>query len=59
MKKNVGSAFTTLGCIFVVIGFVLQDFTLSFESGLFNLGLIFALSGVVSTVLEKKSKQIG
>jgi len=43
-----------LGLIFLIIGFVLQDFSFSFESGLFNLGLIFTLSGLVATALSQK-----
>jgi len=56
MKKNVGRSFLGLGLVFLVIGFVQQDMTLSFESGMFNLGLIFTLSGLVAMVLEKRRK---
>ena len=54
VKKIVGPTFVTLGIIFLIIGFVQQEFTLSFESGMFNMGLIFFLSGLVATAIEKK-----
>jgi len=55
MKKNIGRSFLSLGVVFLIIGFVQQDFTLSFKSGSFNLGVIFCLSGIVSSILEKKN----
>ena len=54
MKNKVGPTFITLGLIFLIIGFVQQEFTLSFESGMFNMGLIFFLSGLVATAIEKR-----
>ena len=54
VKKIVGPTFVTLGIILLIIGFVQQEFTLSFESGMFNMGLIFFLSGLVATAIEKK-----
>ena len=56
-KKTLGPSFLTLGLAFLVIGWVQQGLTLSFESGLFNLGLIFSLSGAVATVLERRAEQ--
>jgi len=53
-KRKAGLSFMWLGLIFLIIGFVLQDFSFSFESGLFNLGLIFTLSGLVATALSQK-----
>jgi len=52
----VGPTFTTLGIIFLAVGFAQQEFTLSFESGMFNMGLIFFLSGLVATAIEKKRR---
>ena len=56
MKKSIGPGFLSLGLVFLVIGFVQQDFSLSFESGFFNLGIIFVLSGAVATVLDRRSQ---
>lgn len=44
-----------IGLVFLLIGFVQQDLTFSFESGLFNLGVIFTLSGLAAVALRKKS----
>ena len=54
MKKQIGSSFLSLGLVFLIIGFVQQDMTFSFESGMFNLGIIFVLSGLVAKAVEKK-----
>ncbi len=55
-KRQVGPSFLILGLVFLVIGFVQQRFLLSFKSGLFNLGLIFTLSGAVATALNRRRK---
>ena len=55
LKKTAPVSFLTLGIVFLIIGFVQQNFTFSFTSGLFNLGLIFTLSGLVATYLSRKS----
>lgn len=54
MKKNTGKAFLSIGIIFLIAGFIQQDFSLSFSSGLFNLGVIFSLAGIFATTVEKK-----
>ncbi|MCP4581149.1 MAG: hypothetical protein GY839_05990 [candidate division Zixibacteria bacterium] len=53
INKKIGTGFLTLGLIFLAIGFVQQEFSFSFENGLFNLGLIFTLSGIVSSALKR------
>ena len=53
LKKKLGSSFVTLGLVFLMIGFVQQGLVLSFESGFFNLGLIFTLSGTVALALNR------
>jgi len=55
LKQNAPASFLTIGLIFLLIGFVQQGFTLSFDSGFFNLGLIFTLSGLAATALKRKS----
>jgi hypothetical protein len=55
MKKTIGPSFLVLGLVFLTIGFVQQEFSLSFESGFFNLGVIFALSGIVASALNRRS----
>ena len=57
MKKNTDKAFLSIGIIFLIVGFVQQDFTISFKSGLFNIGVIFTLSGLAAIALEKKRNQ--
>ncbi len=57
MKKNIGKSFLTLGIIFLIIGFVQQGMKFSFESGMFNLGFIFVLSGLASITLKKKKTE--
>jgi uncharacterized membrane protein HdeD (DUF308 family) len=59
MKKNIGRSFLSLGIVFLLVGLVQQNFTLSFTSGAFNIGVIFCLSGIVSILLEKKSQKAG
>ena len=44
-----------MGLVFLLIGFVQQDFTLSFDSGFFNLGVIFTLSGLAGIALNRRS----
>ena len=57
MKKKVGRSFLALGIVFLIIGFVQQDMSLSFESGMFNLGLVFTLGGLAAVVAEKWQKE--
>jgi len=57
MKKKVGPAFISIGILFLVIGFVQQGLKVSFISGMFNLGIIFFLSGLVATVIEKRNSK--
>ena len=57
MKKTAGPGLLALGLVFLAIGFVQQGFSLSFESGLFNLGIIFTLSGIVAVALEQRSQK--
>ena len=47
-------SFTTIGLIFLVAGLVQQGFALSFESGMFNLGLIFTLGGLAAIAIDKR-----
>ena len=54
-KRKAGPTFLALGFVFLGIGLVHQDFLLSFESGFFNLGVIFVLSGAVASALNRKS----
>ena len=54
MKKAIGPSFMAMGLVFLVIGFIQQDMTLSFESGMFNLGLIFTLGGLAQMALDRK-----
>ena len=55
LKKVAPVSFLTLGIVFLIIGFVQQSFTFSFSSGIFNLGVIFTLSGLAASVLRRKS----
>jgi hypothetical protein len=55
LKKVAPASFLTLGIVFLIIGFVQQSFTFSFDSGMFNLGVIFTLSGLAASVLRRKS----
>jgi len=48
IRKKAPASFLTLGIIFLVIGFVQQGFAIDFTSGLFSLGFIFTLSGLVT-----------
>ena len=57
MKKSIGPGFLTLGLVFLAIGFVQQGYSLSFQSGFFNLGVIFALSGLVAIALYNWQQQ--
>jgi hypothetical protein len=54
-KRTIGPSFLTLGLVFLAIGFVQKEFSLSFESGFFNLGVIFTLSGIVASALNRKT----
>lgn len=53
IKRSAAPSFLTLGIVFVIIGFVQQGFTLSFESGFFSLGIIFVLSGLAARFLQR------
>jgi hypothetical protein len=55
IRRNAPASFLAIGLVFLVIGFVQQGFALSFDSGFFNLGVIFTLSGLVGTALQRKS----
>lgn len=57
MKRNTGKAFLSIGIVFLIAGFIQQGFTLSFKSGLFSLGFIFSLSGLVTILMENKSNK--
>lgn len=48
-----GKKFLTFGLIFLAAGIVTQGFTFSFESAMFNLGLIFSLSGLASLFIHR------
>jgi hypothetical protein len=51
----IGPSFLALGVVFLAIGFVQQGFSLSFDSGSFNMGVIFTLSGIVAYALDQRS----
>ncbi len=53
-KLKTAQSFTLIGLVFLGFGLVQQGFTLSFESGLFNLGLIFTLGGLAGIAIEKR-----
>ena len=55
LKKYAPPSILIVGVVFLVIGFVQQGFTFSFDSGFFSLGVIFTLSGLVAAALKKKS----
>jgi hypothetical protein len=55
VKRSAPPSLLALGIIFLIVGFVQQGFTFSFESGMFSLGIIFTLSGLVGTYLPKGS----
>jgi len=55
IRRYAPSGILTIGIVFLVIGFVQQGFTFSFESGFFSLGVMFTLSGLVASALRKKS----
>ena len=57
VKATIGSGFLVLGLIFLTIGFVRQGFAFNFQSGFFNLGVIFTLSGGVSFALNRGSRK--
>jgi hypothetical protein len=57
MRRTIGTSFLALGLVFLAIGFVQQGLTLSFESGFFNLGVIFTLSGIVASALSLRSPE--
>jgi len=54
VKEYAPPSLLTIGIIFLVIGFVQQGLTFSFESGFFTMGVIFTLSGLVALVLSKR-----
>ena len=55
LKRYAPPSLLAIGLVFLLIGFVQQGFTLSFDSGFFNLGVIFTLSGLVAYVLKRRS----
>jgi len=54
-KKDIARLFLLVGVVFLIIGLVQQNFLLTFKSGLFNLGVIFTISGLVASAMAKKS----
>jgi|GEM_PF-3072608 len=54
-KKDIARFFLAVGVVFLIIGLVQQQFLLTFKSGLFNLGVIFTISGLVASAMAKKS----
>ena len=48
-----GKKFLTFGLIFLAAGIVTQGFRFNFESAMFNLGLIFMLSGLAALGIER------
>ena len=55
LERYTPPSLLVIGLVFLLIGFVQQGFTFSFDSGFFSLGVIFTLSGLVTSVLRKKS----
>ena len=55
LKKYAPPSILVLGIVFLLIGFVQQDFTFSFDSGMFNMGIIFTLSGLVAYFSKRNS----
>ena len=51
--NSLGMKFLTIGLIFLAIGIVIQRFQFNFESGMFNLGLIFTLSGLAALGIDR------
>ena len=57
MKKSTQQPMLSLGIIFLIAGFVAQDFKLTFDNGMFVLGFIFTLSALVAIAMEDESKK--
>ena len=55
VKEKAPASFLALGVIFLVVGFVQQGMVIDFSSGLFSLGFIFTLSGLVTWRMQRKS----
>ena len=55
LRRYAPPSILTIGIIFLLIGFVQQGFTFSFDSGMFSMGVIFTLSGLVASALRRKS----
>ena len=55
LKRYAPPSILAIGIVFLLIGFVQQGFTFSFDSGFFSLGVIFTLSGLVVSVFRRKS----
>ena len=55
VKRSAPPSILALGIIFLIAGFVQQGFTFSFKSGMFSLGIIFTLSGLVAIYSPKRS----
>jgi len=55
MQRKSVTAFIGIGVVFLLFGLVQQNFELTFKSGLFNLGLIFTISGLVALGINRKS----
>ena len=55
ISNSAAPGFLTIGIVFLIIGFVQQGFTISFESGFFILGLFFVLGALIGYVLRKRN----
>ena len=55
LRRYAPHSILTFGIVFLLIGFVQQGFTFSFDSEMFNMGVIFTLSGLVASALRRKS----
>lgn len=53
MNKKTINQFIYIGIIFIITGFIQQDFKFNFSSGLFNMGIIFTISGLATLVAQK------
>ena len=56
-KRAVGPTFFAMGLVFLAIALVQQGFALTFGSGIFNLGVMFTLSGIVASALDRRSQK--
>ena len=56
INKSLPNSFITLGVVFLIIGFIQQEFSINFESGFFTLGLFFVVGGLAALFLNKRNK---